>query len=86
MEDQGPDGSERRTAIFIAVALSLVMVTCLAGVAFVGTGAVIIYRLTGFERVPRAPHADPASPPTSTMADPPLPVLDKVQTANDPPC
>ena len=45
MEEQKSDGSERRTGIFIAVALLLLAVPCLAGVALVGVGAVMFYRL-----------------------------------------
>jgi len=79
MENQEPDGSERRTAIFIAVALSLLVATCFAAVGFVGMGAVLFYRLTDSQRTSSALHADPASPPMPIMAEPPVRNLNGVQ-------
>ena len=78
MEHQEPDGSERRTGIFIAVALSLLMATCFAGVVFVGIGAVLFYRLTDSQRAPSAAHADPVSPPMPSVAEPPVTTLSGV--------
>jgi len=62
MKEQKPDGSERRTAIFVAVVLVLFAVPCLASVAAVGVAAVRFYP---FARSPQAPG--PVMPPPSPV-------------------
>jgi len=62
MKEQKPDGSERRTAIFVAVVLLLLAVPCLVGVAVVGVGSVMFYPLA------RSPAAQgPVMPPPSPV-------------------
>jgi hypothetical protein len=82
MEDQKSDGSERRTGIFIAVALLLLTVPCLAGAALVGVGAVMLYRLAESPPAVAIPSDIPISPPLPLAPEPPLPIVPPVQPSS----
>jgi len=62
MKEQKSNGSERRTAVFVAVVLVLSAIPCLAGVAAVGVAAVMFYP---FARSP--PAQGPVMPPPSPV-------------------
>jgi len=73
MKEQKPDGSESRTAIFVAVVL-LFSVPCLAGVVVVGVGAVMLYPLA------KSPPAQgPLMPPPSPV-EPEPPKLAEIRS------
>jgi hypothetical protein len=82
MEEQKPDGSERRTAIFVAVALLLLAVPCLACMALVGMGAVMFYRLAESPPAVGIPSDIPVSPPLPVMTEPPMPIALPVQPSS----
>jgi len=83
MEEQKSDGSERRTGIFVAVALLLLAVPCLAGVALVGVGAVMFYRLAESPPAVAIPPDIPISPPQLPIGpEPPVPIVLPVQPSS----
>jgi hypothetical protein len=79
MEEQKSDGSERRTGIFIAVALLLLAVPGVASVALIGVGAVMFYRLAESPPAVGIPSDIPVSPPLPVMSEPPMPIALLVQ-------
>jgi len=79
MIEQKPDGSERRTGIFIAVALLVLAVPCFAAVALIGVGAVMFYRLSETPLPINSPPDVAVSPSLSIVPVAPPPIAQPVQ-------